>query len=163
MDRLYAEHRAMLTAYAIRLLHGDRGKAEDIVQETLLRAWQNSSRLTTSGMSERSWLRRVAHNLIIDGFRAAQARPPEAPVARMTHPAVADVSDTVLTSVAVGNAMRQLAPEHRTVLSHLYYLEQSVAEAAQSLDIPPGTVKSRAFYGLRKLRGILELVPDGVA
>src|SRR5262245_54312000 len=79
LEALYAQHGAMVTAYVTRLLRGDRAKAEDVVQETLLRAWQNAERLEQTRVPMRAWLVRVAHNVVVDGIRAAKSRPAEAP------------------------------------------------------------------------------------
>lgn len=76
-DELVRAHGAALLAYATRLTGGDRGRAEDVVQETFLRAWNHLERLTTQPGSVHGWLRRVAHNLAVDGHRARQARPTE--------------------------------------------------------------------------------------
>jgi RNA polymerase sigma-70 factor, ECF subfamily len=156
LESLYAEHGAMVTAYVTRMLRGDRAKAEDVVQETLLRAWQNADRLEQTRVPVRAWLVRVAHNVVVDGIRAARARPAEAPGARAEGSSDMDATENVLNSLTVTDALRRLAPEHRAVLAHLYYLGSSVSETAQALEIPPGTVKSRAFYGLRKLRQFLD-------
>jgi RNA polymerase sigma-70 factor (ECF subfamily) len=61
----------------LRQLHGDRQAAEDIVQETLLRAWTHPDALDPDRGSVRAWLFAVARNLIIDSVRAKQARPRE--------------------------------------------------------------------------------------
>jgi RNA polymerase sigma-70 factor, ECF subfamily len=156
LESLYAEHGAMVTAYVTRMLRGDRARAEDVMQETLLRAWQNADRLEQTSVPVRAWLVRVAHNVVVDGIRAARARPAEAPGASPEGSSDMDDTENLLNSLAVTDALRRLAPEHRAVLTHLYYLGSSVSETARALEIPPGTVKSRAFYGLRKLRQFLD-------
>jgi len=153
VESLYAEHGPMIAAYVTRLLRGDRAKAEDVVQETLLRAWQNADQLEQNTISVRAWLVRVAHNVVVDGIRAAKSRPAEAPQTDALPGR--DSTETLLNSMTVTDAMRKLAPEHRAVLAHLYYLDRSVSETAQALEIPAGTVKSRAFYGLRRMRQYL--------
>lgn len=154
VDRLHAEHSAMLMTYATNLLGGDRGRAEDVVQETLLRAWLHADRLDHGGPT-RSWLLRVTHNLIIDLHRAAKARPVEITEYQLERHPDRDVTDSVLTSVAVNDALRRLGHDHVSVLRHLYLYDHSAPETAQALGIPLGTVKSRAFNGLRKLRQVL--------
>jgi RNA polymerase sigma-70 factor (ECF subfamily) len=64
--------------------------------------------------------------------------------------------DRVLDSAELKTALLQLDIEHRDTVVQLYYFHRSVADVAAALDIPPGTVRSRAFYGLRELRKILE-------
>jgi RNA polymerase sigma-70 factor (ECF subfamily) len=151
---LYAEHAGPLLRYALRLTTGDRQRAEDIVQETLLRAWLHPEAIAER--PARPWLFAVARNLAVDAHRARSARPREVGEAALELVPVADGADRALESWAVADALRVLRPEHRQVLVETYYLGRSVAEAAASLGIPGGTVKSRTFYALRALKLALE-------
>jgi RNA polymerase sigma-70 factor (ECF subfamily) len=154
---LYAEHAGPLLRYALRLTTGDRQRAEDIVQETLLRAWLHPEAIAER--PARPWLFAVARNLAVDAHRARSARPREVGEAALELVPVADGADRALESWAVADALRALRPEHRQVLVETYYLGRSVAEAAASLGIPGGTVKSRTFYALRALKLALEELP----
>ena len=151
---LYAEHAAPLLRYALRLTNGDRQRAEDIVQETLLRAWMHPAAI--SERPARPWLFAVARNLAVDAHRARRARPPEVGEGALELVPVPDEADRVLESWAVADALGALRPEHRRVLVETYYLGRSVAEAAVVLGIPAGTVKSRTYYALRALKLALE-------
>lgn len=151
---LYAEHAAPLLRYVLRLTDGDRLRAEDIVQETLLRAWMHPEAI--SERPARPWLFTVARNLAVDAHRARRARPPEVAERVLEVLPVPDEADRVLESWAVADALAALRPEHRQVLVETYYLGRSVAEAAVVLGIPGGTVKSRTFYALRALKLALE-------
>src|SRR6185312_7239171 len=73
MRVLYDEHAAALWRYALRLT-GDQARAEDVVQETLLRAWQHPEVTDDSERSARAWLFTVARNMIIDERRSARFR-----------------------------------------------------------------------------------------
>ncbi|MFE9257660.1 sigma-70 family RNA polymerase sigma factor [Streptomyces sp. NPDC006879] len=150
---VYEEHGNALLAYATRLT-GDRSAAEDIVQETLIRAWRHSEVLVNGKGSVRGWLLTVTRNIVTDRFRAKAARPKEV-AGTAANPAVElDHADAVVDSMAVLGALDQLSPEHRDVLTELYYRQLSVAEAADSLGIPAGTVKSRSHYALKALREV---------
>lgn len=151
---LYAEHAAPLLRYALRMTDGDRQRAEDIVQETLLRAWMHPEAI--ADRPARPWLFAVARNLAVDAHRARKARPHEVGESALSLVAVPDEADRVLESWAVADALQALRPDHRRVLLETYYRGRSVAEAATVLGIPAGTVKSRAFYALRALRLALE-------
>ncbi|GAA5023395.1 sigma-70 family RNA polymerase sigma factor [Kitasatospora paranensis] len=151
---LYEEHGGALLAYAIRLT-GDRAAAEDLVQETLIRAWRNPEALTETRGSVRGWLLTVERNLITDRFRARAARPAEVAEvseAMATVPVQHDHADTVVDSLVMMEALEQLSPDHRAVLDSIYFQGRSVAEAAEQLGVPAGTVKSRAHYALRALK-----------
>src|SRR3984893_9993953 len=151
---LYAEHAAALLRFTLRMTDGDRQRAEDIVQETLLRAWLHPEAIAQR--PSRPWLFAVARNLAVDAHRARKARPQEVGEGALELVPVADEADRALESWAVADALRALRPEHRQVLVETYYLGRSVAEAASSLGIPGGTVKSRTFYALKALKVALE-------
>jgi RNA polymerase sigma-70 factor, ECF subfamily len=156
---LYSEHAGPLLRYALHLTSGDRQRAEDIVQETLLRAWLHPEAI--SERPARPWLFAVARNLAVDAYRARRARPHEVGEGALELISAPDEADRALESWAVADALRSLRPEHRGVLFQTYYLGRSVAEAAANLGIPAGTVKSRTFYALRALK--LELEERGLA
>jgi RNA polymerase sigma-70 factor, ECF subfamily len=154
MRALHAEHAAALLRYAMYLTGGDRQRAEDVVQEVLLRAWRHPD--AVAGQPARPWLFTVARNLVIDGQRARRARPQEVGEAGLGQRPAGDDVDRALESWAVADALSSLRPDHRRVLYETYYRGSSVAEAAAELGIPTGTVKSRTFYALRALRLALE-------
>src|SRR5215217_5725508 len=74
MRALYDEYAGQLFGYAVRLTSGDRLWAEDIVQETLVRAWRSLDKLEAHGGSLRSWLCTVARRIFVDGHRSRKAR-----------------------------------------------------------------------------------------
>ncbi len=153
---LYDEHAGALMSYVLRLVGGDRHRAEDVVQETLFRAWRNPQSLRPARGSIRPWLWTVARHLVVDGERARRARPVEVPGAEFAPAPVDDGIDRALAAQVVVEAMRTLTPEHRAALIETYYRGRSVAEAANILGVPEGTVKSRTYYALRNLRSALE-------
>lgn len=143
------------TAY---LLTGDRGDAEDLVQTALARTWGAWRRLEDIGKAEayaRVVLLRLAQRR---WHRRGRARPaaPERPVAD-----TADTADTVALAETVRVALRTLPPDQRAVLVLRYYEQRSETEIAELLRCSPGTVKSRASRGLRRLResGLLDDEP----
>jgi RNA polymerase sigma-70 factor (ECF subfamily) len=154
MRALYREHAAPLWRYTVSLVR-DPGRAEDIVQETLLRAWQRPAILDQSVNSARAWLFTVARNLVVDEHRSARNRrelrtdnPPE-----QSSP---DRSEAVLDSWLVTEALATLSPEHREVIVRSYYRGLSTHQIAAELNVPEGTVKSRMHYGMRGLRAALD-------
>lgn len=151
---LYAEHGGALLRYALHLTGGDRQRAEDLVQETIVRAWRHPDAL--AGRPARPWLFAVARNLAVDAFRARQSRPPEVGQAVLDTLPATDDADRTLESWAVAEALASLRPDHRKVIVETYYRGCSVAEAAVTLGIPAGTVKSRTYYALKALKLALE-------
>ncbi|MFG2297777.1 sigma-70 family RNA polymerase sigma factor [Streptomyces sp. NPDC048603] len=154
---LYARHGAVIRRFAARLLGGDWHRAEDILQEVAIRAWYHASELDPSAETVRPWLFAVVRNLVIDGFRARQARPVEAEVTDLAAvlPVTDDVDRTLTTQVVV-DALRALPYFQREVLLHVHYMGRSVRQTAQVLGVPQGTVKSRTYYATRALRDALE-------
>jgi RNA polymerase sigma-70 factor, ECF subfamily len=153
LEALHRDHAAALWSYVVRLT-GDRARAEDIVQETMLRAWRKSVS-DGEGGSARAWLFTVARNLVVDDARSARARH-ESVVEELPQRADADHVDALFDSMLVTDALLALSDDHRAVVVRAYYRRLTVAEIADELDIPPGTVKSRLHYGLRALRLALQ-------
>jgi len=155
MRELYHEHAAALWGYCLRLTSGDRARAEDVVQETLLRAWRNPRVLDQSGGSARGWLFTVARRIDIDEWRAQRVRP-EFPTAELPETPTDDKTDELLQAWIIADALSKLSDDHRSVIVHCYYRGESIAGAARILEIPAGTVKSRLHYALRALKLALE-------
>ncbi|WGL52998.1 sigma-70 family RNA polymerase sigma factor [Nocardioides sp. BP30] len=151
---LHHAHAAPLWAYVVRLT-GDRSRAEDVVQETMLRAWRRGITDVDGGGSARAWLFTVARNLVVDEARSARARH-ESSSDRLPEASVEDEVDALFESLLVADALRALSQDHRAVVLRAYYGRLTVAEIAAELAIPAGTVKSRLHYGLRALRLALQ-------
>lgn len=158
MRRLHDEHAGALWSFCLHLTGNDRARAEDVTQETLLRAWRNLDRLDHGDAhtgAVRSWLFTVARNLVIDEWRTKRAQL-ERPAGDVPEVSVADRTDELLLSWVVAEALTRLSEDHRRVLVECYYRGRPVAEVARRLEIPVGTVKSRSYYALRALRLALE-------
>ncbi|TCC49597.1 sigma-70 family RNA polymerase sigma factor [Kribbella pittospori] len=156
----YAEFGDSVLMFATRLT-GDRAAAEDIVQETLFRAWKHANELAEGNGSIRGWLLTVARNIVTDRARARAVRPVEVGDIDVRRPAAGDHSESVVNTMVVREALNQVSAEHRDVVVELYYRGSSVTEAARELGVPPGTVKSRTYYALRALRALIGGVEVG--
>ena len=151
---LYDRYRRPLFGYVLRSVGGDHQYAEDIVQETMTRAWAHSADLDPDRAGR--WLFTVARNLVVSGQRKRVARVTEVPIESREFPALGDDIDRVLQVWQVVEVLRGLSHDHRQVIIELFYRRRTVAEAAVVLRIPPGTVKSRSYYALHALRAALE-------
>lgn len=149
---LHDSHASVLRGY-VRRLTGDEARADDIVQETMIRAWKHGISDTHNG--SRAWLFTVARNLVIDEVRSAHSRH-ELPSDALPERSQADRTDALFDAMVIGDALRGLTDDHRNVVILAYYRRLSIAEIATELDLPPGTVKSRLHYGLLNLRLALQ-------
>lgn len=155
LDALLTEHSRVLLAYTESLVN-DHHLAEDIVQETLIRAWRHAGGLNPARGSVRGWLLTVARNLAIDRIRSASSRHesvgtehrPE-PLPGGIHP---DHADQVVAAQVTAELLAGLSPEHRDVIRHTCLDGWTAKETARALGIPIGTVKSRRHYALSVLR-----------
>jgi len=140
--------------FVLRLTAGDRGRAEDVIQETMVRAWREADRLDLSGPSLMPWLATVARRIVIDEHRRQRPRAAEQWPGTLAE-SIDDESTATILRVAVADAMRALSPAHRQVLSETILRDRTACQAAEVLGIPVGTVKSRVFHALRALEVIL--------
>jgi RNA polymerase sigma-70 factor (ECF subfamily) len=154
LSALYDAHAAPIWRYVVHLT-GDRAAADDVVQETLLRAWRTPRILEQDPATTRSWMFTVARHLVIDDARSAHHRR-EIAVAETPDVATDDLTDALFESILIEEALASLSMDHRAVIVRAYYGGLAIAEIAAELDIPPGTVKSRLHYGLRALRLALQ-------
>jgi len=153
VEGLYDEHAAALWRYACRLT-GDEARAQDVVQETLLRAWQHPEVADNNERSARAWLFTVARNIVIDESRSARFRR------ELSTPddvgafdgACPDEVDAAMDRLLIGDALARLTPQHREVVRRSYFQGWTTAQIATDLGIADGTVKSRLHYALRALR-----------
>jgi RNA polymerase sigma-70 factor, ECF subfamily len=132
------KHAHALSFYVVRLNGGDRVKAQDIVQETMLRAWRNRAVLEQTGGSQRGWLFAVARHIVIDEWRATRGHP-ELVTDQISEQQVEDTAQHTVDRQLVSAALRTLSTKHRQVLLECYYRGATVAEAAKTLGVPPGT------------------------
>ncbi|SOD74992.1 RNA polymerase sigma-70 factor [Jatrophihabitans sp. GAS493] len=149
---LFDQHRQPLLDYTTRLTRGDAAWAEDVVQDTFIRAWRHLDRLTPELGSVRGWLMRVAHNRVMDGYRAARTRPVTIDFDESHGSPVEDSSEDVLRKSVVTNMLDQLPALHREAIVATILSDRTMAQAADLLGVPEGTIKSRVFYALRMLR-----------
>ncbi|HWB36646.1 MAG TPA: sigma-70 family RNA polymerase sigma factor [Rugosimonospora sp.] len=158
---LFVGHRLGLQRY-IRRIVNDPHRVEDLVQETLLRAWLHADQLLASGSVE-AWLYRVARNIAIDELRYRQARPADPAPEPGSWLTTADPAERVVTRIDLVRALAKLPQGHRRVLVEIFFFSRTVNEVALRLQIPRGTVKSRLFYGLRHLRTTLSRDPGAAS
>ena len=152
MDAIITEQIPRLRRYA-RALTGDRASADDLVQDTLERAW-GKLHLWRSGSDMRAWMFSIMHNIFINHIRKKQLATvsmdddtPEVST-RATH-------DDFLEMRDLASAIGKLPYEYREVILLIGLEQMSYEEVAQVLGIPLGTVMSRLSRGRERLRVLM--------
>ena len=164
---LLARHRDAVNRVALSLT-GDRALAEDVVQEVFLVAWTRPDTYRPAAGSVRSWLLAITRHRAVDRVRAEVTqrsrlvRAGRAYVVEDAAGSTGDVATEVAARVdlerrlvALRAALRALPTEQQEVLRRMYWDHQSGARIAGELDVPLGTVKTRALLAKRRLRQLV--------
>jgi RNA polymerase sigma-70 factor (ECF subfamily) len=149
LQMAYVYHGGNLLSRARRSL-GDRQLAEDVVQETFVRAWRSRGTFNGELGTIRGWLFAIERRVIIDVYRKRPS-PPDLPIEEDPVTPMEEI-ESAMRGWQVEEAIRRLTPEHRYVVVHTYFGRYSSQELAKNLGVPEGTVRSRLFYALRSLR-----------
>jgi len=154
LHQLYADNAAPLRSYVRRFTTD--AEADDIVQETFIRAWRHLDRLQQDDRPLRPWLIRVARHLLADAARRDRRRPITVSIEVTTATVGVDGGlDRVLDQQVLAAALRQLPVAQLAVLVEAWLHDASLDTAAEHLGIPAGTARSRLHYARRALRGHL--------
>ena len=160
LDQLYEHYGAMSFSIAFRIT-GDRAAAEDVVQEAFLGVWRNAGRYADARGSVRTWLLSIVHHRAIDAIR--RRRPTtELPDTDAGLPTSLTLPDTWaevaqgLDRSAIQEALGRISDVQREAIELAYYGGFSQSELAKRLGQPLGTIKSRMFSGLSRLRELLD-------
>jgi RNA polymerase sigma-70 factor, ECF subfamily len=155
-ELLYQRYARPVFGLALRRL-GDRGRAEDAVQETFASIWRAARSYKPDRGPGAPWLYAVARNAIVDRGRARSETPVETPTeAPETAPGPAERAEAGWVSWRVHRALEELPERERTVLELAYWSGLSQSEIAEFLHIPLGTVKTRTRSALARLADALE-------
>lgn len=158
MRAAYTAHGGELYRFALRQL-GNEADAEDVVQEVFLRAWRSASSFDSEVASLRVWLFAIARNVVIDSARRSKVRPWQGSVVAdidVNRAGTVRIDDQVMDGWVVEEALRRISEEHRAAIVEIYLRGRPVAEVAAEQSVPPGTIRSRVFYGLKALRLTME-------
>lgn len=146
---LYAKYQPTLVNYA-RNFTASTAAAEDLVQEAMLRAWAHREDISSGALG--GWLFRVIRNMATDQHRRQAVREKAAPLLLLDSRPAPDISGPVADAVTVRAALDKLPRAEKAAVSARYLQQLSVAESAEALGIPRGTVHSRTSRALAALR-----------
>jgi RNA polymerase sigma-70 factor, ECF subfamily len=152
---LYRRYARAVLGLALRRL-GDRGRAEEAVQETFTSIWRSASSYRPERGPGAPWLYAVARHAIVDRFRARTEPAAEVPEEASTDPGPAERAEASFVSWRVHRALEELPQTERAVIELAYWGGLSQSEVADYLNVPLGTVKTRTRSGLHRLADLLE-------
>jgi RNA polymerase sigma factor (sigma-70 family) len=156
LGRLYDRFGRVAYGLALRILRDER-LAEDAVQDAFLAVWRQAASFRPERANARTWVLTFVHRRAVDLVRREERRraeplPPEAEPATGT---AADAAELRERREAVQRALAQLPEDQRRPIELAYYGGFSQSELAERLGEPLGTIKSRMFTGLKRLRELL--------
>jgi RNA polymerase sigma-70 factor (ECF subfamily) len=154
-DVLYRRYSRPVFGLALRRL-GDRGRAEDAVQETFASIWRAARSYRPERGPGAPWLYAVARNAITDRGRARSEPPAEVPDSPSPDAGPAERAESGWTAWRVHRALEELNANERSVIELAYWSGLSQSEIAEFLNIPLGTVKTRTRAALARLAVLLE-------
>ena len=152
---LYRRYSRPVFGLALRRL-GDRGRAEDAVQETFASIWRAARTYKPERGPGGPWLYAVARNAIVDRSRARSETPVETPEEESLADGPPEQAEANWIAWRVHRALEELTPNERSVIELAYWSGLSQSEVAEYLGIPLGTVKTRTRAALARLAGVLE-------
>jgi RNA polymerase sigma-70 factor (ECF subfamily) len=157
LEELYDRYAGRLYGLGVRLL-GDTGLAEELVQETFVRLWRTAGRYDPERGSVSSFAFAIARRIAVDLWRRPSSRPFAEAVEdeRAAGEQAGDSVDRILVGLSVREALDSLPDGQREVLELLHLHDLTQVQVAERLGVPLGTVKTRAFYGVRALKQALE-------
>lgn len=157
LEALYDRYERLVFSFAHRVLR-DPHLAEEVMQDVFLRIWQRAARFEGGRGRFSSWLLNITHNLAVDRVRQARARGvvlPDPQGAPAQGAPAADIAEHALLAYQVQEALAGLTPDQREAMELAYFQGFTHTEIARRTRSPVGTVKSRLYHGLLKLRTIL--------
>jgi len=154
-EDLYRRYARPVFGLALRRL-GDRGRAEDAVQETFASIWRSARTYRPERGPGAPWLYAVARNAIVDRGRARPEPVADAPDEASPDPGPGDRAEESWVQWRVHRALEELPEREREVIALAYWSGLSQSEVAEFLGIPLGTVKTRTRAALQRLAGLLE-------
>jgi RNA polymerase sigma-70 factor, ECF subfamily len=154
-ETLYGRYARSVFGLALRRL-GDRGRAEDAVQETFASIWRAAKSYRPERGPGAPWLYAVARNAIFDRGRARAEPVAEGPDEPAKGPGPPELAEREWVAWRMHRALAELPERERTVVELAYWSELSQSEIAEFLNVPLGTVKTRTRSALAHLADILD-------
>ena len=159
LSSLYDRYAGLVYGTGLRYL-GDRGTAEELVQDVFTSVWKNAAGFDPARASFATWVYRITRNRATDLIRRRRARVRTVEDEPLFEPGETDPSGELSRNFDVTAALSRLTPVHREVLFLAYFRGFSQREISDRTATPLGTVKSRTTAALRALRKTLGFDED---
>lgn len=161
LEELYDRYSKVAYSLAYRIV-GDRGAAEDVVQDAFLSVWRQAASYKRERGAPRTWLLSIVHHRSIDRLRSSASAGPtipydDLPVNRedVTRPSIWQHAWNNVRGDIVRRALERLPSEQKKSIELAYFSGYTQSEIAELMGVPLGTVKGRMRIGLQKLRAML--------
>ncbi len=156
IEALYAAYGGALYQQILQLVPVAE-EAQEILQDVFLKVWEKIDSYDPSAGRPYTWMARIARNRAIDHLRSAGKRR-EAKTDSLT-PIVSNdnrLAEVFHTDhIGLAKVVSALDTDHRLIIEYLYFKDYSQSEAAEALNIPLGTIKTRSRRALQQLRTML--------
>jgi RNA polymerase sigma factor (sigma-70 family) len=161
LEELYDQYSKVAYSLAYRIV-GDRGAAEDVVQEAFLSVWRQAGTFRRERAAVRTWLMSIVHHRSIDRLRSAAGAGTTVPYHELPEekeepdkPSIWQQAWNNVRGDLVRRALDKLPAEQKKSIELAYFSGYTQSEIAALMGVPLGTVKGRMRIGLQKLRSML--------
>ncbi|MBV8594739.1 MAG: sigma-70 family RNA polymerase sigma factor [Candidatus Eremiobacteraeota bacterium] len=168
LEELYERYSKVAYSLAYRIV-GDRGSAEDVVQDAFLSVWRQAQTYKPERGKARTWLMSIVHHRSIDRLRSGASANNTIPYDDLpeseddTKPSIWQQAWTHLRGDVVRRALDRLPAEQKKSIELAYFSGYTQTEIAELMGVPLGTVKGRMRIGLQKLRAMLDGLEIGAS
>ena len=169
LEELYDRYSKIAYSLAYRVV-GDRGNAEDVVQDAFLSVWRQAGTYKRERGAARTWLMSIVHHRSIDRLRSGASSSNTIPYEDLpesreetTKPSIWQQAWNNVRGDMIRRALERLPVEQKKSIELAYFSGYTQAEIAELMGVPLGTVKGRMRIGLQKLRGMLEGLEIGAS
>jgi len=169
LEELYDRYSKVAYSLAYRIV-GDRGNAEDVVQDAFLSVWRQAATYKRERGAARTWLMSIVHHRSIDRLRSGASSSNAIPYDELpesreetTKPSIWQQAWNNVRGDIVRRALERLPVEQKKSIELAYFSGYTQAEIAELMGVPLGTVKGRMRIGLQKLRAMLEGLEIGAS
>ena len=156
-DLLYDNYSKVLYGIILKIVHSEE-LAEDVLQDAFVKIWKNVASYDSSKGTLFTWILNVARNTAIDRIRSQEYKHSSKiqPIDNNVHMDGQSTTQTQVEHIGLEKVVADLKPEQRIVIDYIYFKGFTQAEAAEALNIPLGTVKTRVKSAINRLRELFK-------